>query len=62
MKYEKAYAEVVMLDNSDVVTASGCLDKTSFTQDCDQSAQQSWCGNGHIKQAVGAMNSENFWG
>ncbi len=35
MKYTKASAEVVLFDNSDVVTTSGCLDVTSSGAELD---------------------------
>lgn len=62
MKYEKAYAEVVMLDNSDVITASdlgggfGCNTKASLTDPKP-------CHNPNQFSVTGLSNSEDdFWG
>ncbi len=43
MKYQKAKAEVVMFDNSDVITTSGA------PKNCDQPSKQDYCGGGSPK-------------
>lgn len=34
MKYEKGIAEIIELDNSDVITASGCKNNGHLNKDC----------------------------
>lgn len=50
MKYEKATVEVVMFDNSDVITTSGCGSQAS-----------SWW-NEHCSGNVGSQICSNFNG
>ena len=57
MIYEKATAEVILFDNSDVITASGCTQGSH--KNCKHS-DSSTCPNGHQNQSVSQNRKDRF--
>ena len=57
MIYEKATAEVILFDNSDVITASNC--EHGSHKNCKHS-DSSTCPNGHQNQSVSQNRKDRF--